>query len=155
MKRPLFIPVLLLASCMSGGGAAQRVMQAPHGAISVEIVPNPIVAHHLNGNAYTFPFDVVVRETGGHPVTISRVTADVSALGSIHLATETYDVAKISGFGYGTSVPPNGTLRYHFSPQKTVPDERLFGGVSAVLAVDAVDDTGTPIEARTMVTVTR
>ena len=148
--------VIVAASCSSGGGGTpQSVVQPGHGAITVEIIPNPIVAQHVSGDTYSFPFDVVVRETGRHAVSISRVTADVNALGSIHVATESYDAAQIRALGYATTVPSNGTLRYHFAPQKSVPDERLFGGVSAELLVDAVDDTGAPITASTTMTVRR
>src|ERR1700759_2571898 len=54
---------------------------AEHGAVTIEIIPNPVVARHLDGNTYEFPFEVVVRETGGHPVSVARVHAEVYALG--------------------------------------------------------------------------
>jgi hypothetical protein len=157
MKRFLVLPLLLAAGCaISGGsGAARTVTQRGHGALTIEVVPNPIVAQHVSGNAYTFPFDVVVRETGGHSVNITRVTADVNALGSIHLASDNYDAARIRSLGYATTVPPNGELRYHFAPQKSVSDDRLFGSVNAELRVDGVDDSGTPASAKTTMTITR
>lgn len=149
--------VLLAAACTStgGDGASRTVAQPGHGAISIQIVPNPIVAQRVSGDTYSFPFDVVVRETGGHPVTINRVSADVNALGGIHVAEESYDAARISSLGYSTNVPANGELRYHFAPQKSVADERLFGSVSAQLRVDGTDDSGTATSATTTVTVTR
>ena len=157
MKRLSLVPVLLLATyCSSSSGpASQSTAQPGHGAITIQVVPNPIVAQSAGGNAYVFPFDVVVRETGGRAVNVTRVTADVTALGGIPVDSESYDAARINSLGYGTSLPANGELRYHFSPKKSVPDERLFGGVSADLKVDAVDDSGTPASARTTVTVTR
>lgn len=157
MKRLLFFPIVILAAaCSSGGGnASQPTAQPGHGAITIAVVPNPIVAQHISGDTYAFPFDVVVHETGGHPVTINQVSADVNALGGINVASESYDAARIASLGYSTHVPANGELRYHFAPQKSVADERLFGGVNADLRVDAVDDTGTPTSARTNVTVKR
>jgi len=113
------------------------------------------VAQHVDGDRYRFPFDVIVRETGGHPVTIARVSADVRAIAGIRVATETYDAAKINSLGYSTALPARGELRYRFEPEKSVPDARLFGGVTADLTVDASDDAGAPATARTSVTVTR
>lgn len=157
MKHLLLVPIVLLAaSCTSGGGgSAQSSAQPGHGSITIQIVPNPIVAQHLGGSMYSFPFDAVVRETGGRPVNITRVSADVNALGGIHVASESYEAARISSLGYSTQLAANGELRYHFAPQKAVADERLFSSVSAVLRVDALDDTGTPASAQTAVTVTR
>jgi hypothetical protein len=113
------------------------------------------VAQPVTGSLYDFPFDVIVRETGGHPVTIDRVTADVTAAGGIHVAQDTYDAAKINSLNYPTTVPANGERRYHFAPRRSVPDERLFTGVSAELTVNATDDTGTATSAKTTVTVRR
>jgi hypothetical protein len=124
-----------------------------HGAITVQVAPNPIVAQPVSGNVYDFPFDVIVRETGGRPVNINRVTADVTAVGGIRVAQDSYDAAKINSLRYSTTLPANGELRYHFAPRRSVPDERLFSGVSAELTVDATDDTGTATSAKTTVTV--
>ena len=51
------------------------------GAIAIEVVPNPIVAAPVSGSSYDFPFEVVVRETGGRAITVQRVTATVSFSG--------------------------------------------------------------------------
>lgn len=126
-----------------------------HGAIAIQVVPNPVVAHLVSGNTYEFPFDVVVRETGGRAVTISRVSANVYALGGVQVATENYDATRIASLGYSMNLPGNGELRYHFSPRKTVTNERLFSGVSAQVRVDAYDDTNTPTSATVTVTVTK
>jgi len=129
--------------------------QPGHGAIAVQVAPNPIVAQPVTGSVYDFPFDVIVHEAGGHPVNITRVTADVTALGGIRVAEDSYDAAKINSLGYSTTLPPNGELKYHFSPRRSVADESLFGGVSAELTVEATDDTGTATSAKTTVTVRR
>lgn len=119
-------------------------------------MPNPIVAQKVSGNTYDFPFDVIVRETGGHAVTINRVTADIYAsVGGIKIGSESYDAAKIRALGYSTSIPANGELRYHFAPRKTVQDERLFGGVYGDVRADATDESGTATSATVRVTVTR
>ena len=149
------LPLLLLSTFCATRGGQGPVSQPGHGAIAIQIVPNPIVAAHVNGTTYDFPFEVVIRETGGHPVEITRVAADVYALGGIRVANESYDAARIRSLGYATTLPANGELRYRFAPRKSVPDERLFGGVSAVLRVEGRDLTGTSASATTEVTVRR
>jgi hypothetical protein len=157
MKRAALLPLILLASyCSTGtGGTQSTAAQSGHGAISIQVAPNPIVAVPVTGDVYDFPFDVIVRETGGHPVTINRVTADVTAIAGIRVAQDSYDAAKINSLGYSTALPANGELRYHFAPRRSVADERLFSSVSAELTVDATDDTGTATSAKTTVTVRR
>jgi hypothetical protein len=159
-KRTIFVlaaAALLVCACSSGKPGATQTSSLPgHGAISLSIVPNPVVAQKVSGNTYDFPFDVVVRETGGHPVTINRVTADIYAsVGGIKIGSESYDAAKIQSLGYATSVPANGELRYHFAPRKTVQDERLFGGVYGDVRADATDESGTATSATVRITVTR
>ncbi len=126
-----------------------------HGAVSIVIEPNPIVARAVSGDTYDFPFEVIVRETGGRAVEIQRVSATVRGPGGFALGSESWDATRIRSMGYSTSVGANGELRYRFSPRKSVPDERLFGSVAAELRVDAVDDTGFATTARTTVTITR
>jgi hypothetical protein len=149
----VFLIAALAASC--GSGPQSGVTSAPgHGAISVTVTPNPIRATQVSGTTYDFPFDVIVRETGGHAIDVTSVSATVHGPGGIALARETYDADRIRSLGFPTTIAANGELRYHFAPRKEVPDERLFGGVSAALTVEAQDDTGTPASASTVVTVT-
>ena len=146
--------VILLASC--NRGAHNDVTSVPgHGAISVQVSPNPIVAHHVSGDTYTFPFDVIVHETGGRPVNVSRVTVTVYAPGGFSLGGDSWDADKIRSMGYNTGLSANSELRYHFNPQKTVTDDRLFGSVSAELRVDVVDESGTTASASTVVKVAK
>jgi hypothetical protein len=157
MKRTnLFVALVLVVAACAGGGPQSGSASLPgHGAITVAVEPNPIVARPVSGNTWDFPFSAVVRETGGQPVTITRVTATVFAPGNISLGQESWDAADIRARGYSLDVGANGELRYAFSPRKSVPDERLFGNVSAELRVDAVDASGTATTARTVVTITR
>ena len=157
MKRIFaFLFLILILSCKSPTPGATRTSALPgHGAITIQIIPNPIVAVPVGGNTYDFPFDVVVHETAGRAVTVSRVVADVYGPGGIHVGSESWDAARITAAGYGTNVPGNGELRYHFVPRKSVTDERLFSGVHAELRGDAYDDTATPTSATTTVTVTK
>ncbi|HEV2719707.1 MAG TPA: hypothetical protein VG323_06785 [Thermoanaerobaculia bacterium] len=158
MKRVVVaITILLVCACSTGTPGATQTSSVPgHGAISLSVAPNPIVAQKVSGNTYDFPFDVIVRETGGRAVTINRVTADIYAsVGGIKIGSESYDAAKIRSLGYSTSVPANGEIRDHFAPRKSVQDERLFGGVYGDVRVDATDDSGTATSATVRVTVTQ
>jgi len=125
-----------------------------HGAISITVTPNPIVAHPAGGDLYLFPFELSARETGGRDVHIDRVTLDVYALGAIRVYSESYDAAKIAALGYPTSITAGSVARYRLPPRQRA-DERLFGGVSGELRVDGTDAAGNPVTARTTVTVTR
>ena len=155
MKK-LVLPLLLLAAAACNSGPRNTVTAAPgHGAVSIAIVPNPILATRVSGDTYDFPFEVVLRETGGRPVNVTRVSAEVFGPAGIALGTEAWDADKIRGLGYSTTVNPNGELRYKFAPRKNVPDDRLFGSISAELKGEAVDDTGTATNATTRVTITR
>ncbi|HET7710574.1 MAG TPA: hypothetical protein VFL80_01455 [Thermoanaerobaculia bacterium] len=156
MKRLATLSLILMTvSCAGGGGGSPSTPQPGRGAIAIQVVPNPIMAQRVSGDTYDFPFEVIVRETGGRPVTVTRVSAEVTALGGLPVASETYDAARIASLGYSTNIPANGELRYRFNPRKSVPDDRLFSAVSAELRVDAVDDNGAPTSARTTVTVRR
>ncbi len=150
MRRAAFAAILLLTlSC------ARPAVVPGYGAVGIQIIPNPIIATKVSGDTYDFPFEVVVRETGGHPIEVDRVSADVYALGGVRIATESYGAARIRSLGYSLSVPANGELRYRFAPRRAVADDRLFSAVSADLRVDAHDETGATTTASTTVTVRR
>jgi hypothetical protein len=157
MKRCIaLLSILIAAACASTSGGGDTTSSQPgHGAISIHIIPNPIVARHAAGDMYDFPFEVLVRETGGHPVEIDRVSAEVFALGGLSVGEETYDAAEIRRLGYSPSIPANGEIRYRFAPRREVPDERLFSGVHAELRVEGRDEGGAPVRTSTRVTVTR
>lgn len=128
--------------------------QPGHGALAVEIVPNPVVARQVSGETYELPFEVIVRETGGRAVDITRVSATATLPGGLSFDLESWDAERIRSMGYQTRVPANGELRYRFAPRREVP-EAVFGGVSARLLVQGRDDTGAETSANTTVTVRR
>ena len=146
---------VVLAGCSSGSPQGGTTSTPGRGAIAIQVVPNPIVARPAAGDQYEFRFEVIVRETGGRSVEITNVSATVLLGGSLQLGRESWNAERIRSMGYSTTVPANGELRYRFSPKKDVPDDRLFGGVSADLRVDAVDDAGAATNATTSVTITR
>lgn len=153
--RKLLIPLLLIAAACNTGPRDTITAAPGHGAVSISVVPNPIVARRVSGDTYDFPFDVVLRETGGRPVTVTRVSVSVVAPGGLTLGSESWDAERIRSMGYSTSVGAHSEVRYHFEPRRSVPDDRIFGSIAAELKVDAVDDTGTATSATTRVTVTR
>jgi len=94
----------------------------------------------------------VVKETGGHPVTIERVTANVFTAGGIPVATESYDAAKIQSLGFATAVQAKGEIHYHFAPRKDVPNEGLFTSVYGDIRVEGIDDNGSRTTTTTTIT---
>ena len=155
MKPASLIPLALFLSFCAGGRGPSNVSVAGHGALSVQISPNPIVATRVSGSTYDFPFDVVLRETGGHPVDVDRVTANVFALGGIQVASETYDAARIQSLGYSPHIPANGEMHYHFDQRRDVTNELLFQGVYADIRVEGHDESGAATTAATRVSVTK
>lgn len=149
----LSLSLLALLGCQ---GPSSGITSVPgHGAVAIAVAPNPIVATRVSGDTYEFPFEVIVRETAGRPIDVTRVSVNVFLPGGISVGSESWDAERIRAMGYSTSIGAHGELRYAFKPRKSVPDERLFNGVSAELRVEAVDDTGATTSAKTAVTVTR
>jgi hypothetical protein len=157
MKQLSFFAIALaLFACATPQSGTSRPASMPgHGAISLSVQPNPIVARKVAGTTYEFPFDISVRETGGRAVTIHSISVDVYALGGIRVGSDTYDAGRIVSLGYSTNVPGNGELRYHLAPRRDVTDDRLFGGVYGEIRVAASDETATPASASTSFTLTR
>jgi hypothetical protein len=148
----LALAVLPLACATPRAGTTKSTSTPGRGAIKLTITPNPVVATNVGGNTYEFPFDVVVKETGGHPVTIERVTANVFTAGGIPVATESYDAAKIQSLGFATAIEAKGELRYHFAPRKDVPDEHLFSSIYGDVRVEGMDDNGSRTTTTTTIT---
>ena len=156
MRKALLLLFVLLVAAACQSGSTDAVTAAPgHGAVAIQVVPNPIIATHVSGDTYDFPFEVVVRETGGRPITITRVSADVLGPAGLNLGSESWDAARIQSMGYSTSIGAFSEVRYRFTQRKSVPDDRLFSAVEARLRVEAIDDAGQPTNATTTVTVRR
>lgn len=157
MKRLVIIALVLLPiGCASSRPDKTKTpITRGHAIIALTITPNPVVAKNVGGNAYEFPFDVVVKETGGHPVTIDRVIANVYAGGGISVAMETYDREKIKTLGFATAIPARGEIQYHFNPRKDISDEGLLSSAYGDVRVEATDDNGTRASTKTTITVRR
>jgi hypothetical protein len=154
--KQLALASLLIVAVTACNGSTDGITSVPgHAAVSIQVVPNPILATRVSGDTYDFPFEVVVRETGGRRVTIQNISIAVTGPLGLNLYDETWDAARIRSLGYEPALAASSEVRYRFTPRKEVPDDRLFSSVSAELRVDAVDDTGTPATARTTVTVRR
>ena len=69
MKRLAIIALVCLPlACATNRPGTNKSTTTPgHGAIKLEITPNPVVATNAGGSTYNFPFDVMIKETGGHP----------------------------------------------------------------------------------------
>jgi hypothetical protein len=142
--------VLAFVACH---GARTGVHSVPgQGAVTIEVVPNPIIAKHIRGTLWEFACDVTLRETGGRPINVQNVSATVFA-GALQVGREEWDANRIHTMGYSTTVPANGAMRYHFAPQRDVPDERYIDVLKAEIRVEATDDTGAVTSASTVVTV--
>jgi hypothetical protein len=154
MKRlAIFALAVLPLACATPRAGTNKSTSTPgRGAIKLTITPNPVIATNVGGNTYEFPFDVVVKETGGHPVTIERVTANVFTAGGIPVATESYDAAKIQSLGFATAIQAKGEIHYHFAPRKDVPDEHLFSSIYGDVRVEGMDDNGSRTTTTTTIT---
>jgi hypothetical protein len=157
MKRLALIALICLplACATHRPGTNKSTITSGRGAIKLTITPNPVVATSLGGNKYDFPFDVVVKETGGHPVTIDSVTANVYAGGGIQVATETYDAAKIQSLGFAITILAKGELHYHFDPRKDVTDDHLLSSAYGDVRVEATDDNGSRVSSTTTIAVAK
>jgi len=157
MKRLALIAFICLPlACATNRPGTNKSTTTPgRGAIKLTITPNPVLATSLGGTKYDFPFDAVVKETGGHPVTIDSVTANVYAGGGILVGTETYDATKIQSLGFATTILAKGEIHYHFDPRKDVTDDHLFSSVYGDVRVEATDDNGTRVSSSTTITVAK
>lgn len=152
-KLALIAFVLFPLACAHQPGTAKKPVTRGHGEVTLTVTPNPVLANNAGGTTYEFPFEVVIKETGGHPVTIDKVIANVYAGGGISVATKTFDAEKIKAAGFSTAIAAKGEVHYHFSPREDVPDDRLFSSVYGDVRVEAIDDNGSRATASTTITV--
>lgn len=153
----LAIVSTLLAACGSSGDGDRSnpvTAQPGNGVLQIVVDPNPIVANQVPDGRYQFPFTVVVRETGGARVDVSRVGIDVNAAG-LTLYSQSLTREQIAQKGFPTSVNANGELRYSLAPTTSVPNENLFGSVAGDVFVEGTDERGNRVRATARVTVRR
>lgn len=152
---PFMLLLVPLAGGCGGSGGPSPVVVPGRALLQIFVEPNPIVAQRIAGDTYEFPFEIGIAERGGVAVEIQRVGIDVIGLGAIRLYSQTFGREEIARRGFPTSVPANGEIRYRFNPRNEVPDEGLFGGVSAELFAEGIDANGTAVRATQRVTVRR
>ncbi len=116
------------------------------GQIDLDIQPNPVRAKRVDGETWTFPFEVVLREVGGVDIEIEEIRARVT-VGGIAVLTQVVDPEEGERRGYDMTIEAGGVLHAGFSPTRAVPDARLLEMARAELTVVAVDRYGRRSEA--------
>ncbi len=157
MKRLAFIALVCLPlACATHRPGTNKSTTTPgRGEIRITVTPSRVVAANAGGSSYDLPFDVVVKETGGHPVTIDKVTASVYAGGGIPVATQSYDASKIQSLSFATSIQAKHEVHYHLVPRMDVTDEHLFSSIYGDVRVEGLDDNGARVSSTATITVTR
>lgn len=150
----LFFAFTLAGCSASRRGSAGPVAVPGRAVLQIIVEPNPIVAQHVSGNTYDFPFEIGIAERGGVPVEIQRVGIS-AGLGGINMYSRAYNRDEIVRRGYPTSLPANGEVRYKLSPRQQVPNESLFSVASAEMFAEGTDGNGNPVRATTRVTLSR
>ena len=145
--------VLLVAGC---SGNNDTPTAPGRGALALTVNPNPILAKKVAGTSgtYDFPFEIVLRETGGQTVTVTALRVDVKTLG-VRVLTKTYDATYLRDQNYSPVIPAGGTVRYAFAPREDAPDSIFSTNVEADLQVEGVDDKGNAVRQTKTVSVTR
>ncbi|HXA19599.1 MAG TPA: hypothetical protein VN380_21605 [Thermoanaerobaculia bacterium] len=158
MKRLALIALVCLPlACASQQrpGTNKSTATSGRGEIKLTITPSPVVAASVSGSAYDFPFDAVVKETGGHPITIDKVTASVYAGGGIPVAAQSFDADKIKSLGFATSIQAKHEIHYHLVPRMDVTDDHLFSAIYGDVRVEGLDDNGARVSSMATITVTK
>ncbi|HVR43686.1 MAG TPA: hypothetical protein VMS56_09605 [Thermoanaerobaculia bacterium] len=154
-RAPLLTAAMLLAlGCVRPAPPPASVPEG-RAALRIEVEPNPIVATHVDGSTWEFPFSLAIREVGGAPIVIDRVGVDVLTVGGLRVYSTELGAAELDERGHPRRLPALGVVRYAMSPRQHVPDERLFGSVWAELWVVGTDAEGRRTTTRTRATVER
>jgi hypothetical protein len=139
VSRLAFALLLLLPAC--AGVAPETTAVPTRGVVELEIQPNPILARRAGPDAWTFPFDAVLREAGGVDIEIEEIRATVRVAG-ITVLSQVVDPEEGERRGYDMSIEAGGVLHARFSPTRTVPDRRVLEMARAELTVVAIDQYG-------------
>ncbi|HEU5161842.1 MAG TPA: hypothetical protein VFV54_01735 [Thermoanaerobaculia bacterium] len=135
----LFAILLVVSAC--AGVAPESVTVPARGEIDLDIQPNPVRARRLEGETWTFPFEVVLREVGGVDIEIEEIRATVTIAG-VSVLTQVVDPEEAERRGYDMTIDAGGVLHAGFSPTRHVPDARLLEMARAELTVVAIDRYG-------------
>lgn len=153
---PLLTTSLLVVLLVGCSGNSDTPTTPGRGALTMTVNPNPIVATRVAGtdNTYDFPFEIVLRETGGQTVTLKSLRVDVKTLG-IRVLSKTYDATYLRDNRYPLVIPAGGTVRYVFKLRDDAPDAAFSTNVEADLQAEGVDDKGNVVRQSKTVSVTR
>ncbi|HVR44021.1 MAG TPA: hypothetical protein VMS56_11335 [Thermoanaerobaculia bacterium] len=144
MPRSLLGAALLAAGC--SGALPESPAISVRGRVALEIHPEPIVARRLGADDWQFPFEVVLRETGGVDVEIEAIRVEVR-VGGFPLTRQIFDSEEVRRRGYPTIIEGGGVLQLAFAPVRRVADLRLLAFARAEITIEAVDRYGRRSEA--------
>jgi len=153
--RPLcatLVTALLSVSCST---LPREIGNPLAGRLLLEISPNPIIAEHVEGRTYDFPFDIIMRETGGVDVTIDDFTVDITLLGVVTLFSQKFPATEISRRGYPVEIGSGKFLRFSFRKRKEVPNDLVFRSAIARVTAHTTDTNGRRGETKLEVQVRR
>lgn len=151
--KALAVSAVLLALCACAANKAEG-----HGAISVRVRNDPVLATLGEQNQYHFPLEMIVRETGGHPVQIARVSIKMSSASSPRTSggSARWNADQLRALGAPTTIPANGEVILNLGPVRASggPNPRVPpDGISAQIVVQALDETYTESQAWVAMTI--
>lgn len=142
---------MVLPGC--AGTAAEPVLYPVQGRLEADILPNPVVAVSAGDRSWRFPFEVVLRESGGVDIEIEAIRIRVSVAG-VPLTSQLWDAQEIRRRGYRTSVPAGGLLQYAFAPVRTISNPLLIEAARGEVEIEIVDLRGNRSSTIVPITVT-
>lgn len=123
------------------GGAPEPATNPIRGRLEAEVLPNPVVAVATGEGSWQFPFEVVLRESGGVEIEIEAIRIRVTVAG-IPVSRQLWDSEEIRRRGYGTVLPPGGMLQYAFTPVRAVANAPLLEVARGEVEIEVVDRLG-------------
>ncbi len=111
------------------------------GQLELEIHPNPVVAKPAGPRTWAFPFEVLLRESGGVDIEIEAIHVSVT-MGGVPVMRQVWDPEEVRRRGYPTTIPAGGVLHVAFAPRRELANPAILELARAAIAVDVVDRHG-------------